>query len=123
MTHLLSLGRHQLFRTPGHDLVSTPGVWALMATVFRGPDPVVTIGVATDDDSAAVLWEMLTDLRDRLPGAPGIGGEVPRMRPDETPWCVVVLANVTREESSWLGDFERCLAWAWIEHVRSQGGR
>ena len=47
-----------------------------------------------------------------------MGGDVPRLvaRPASLPWCAVVMMPfVSPMETRWLGDFERCLAWAWLE--------
>lgn len=37
------------------------------------------------------------------------------------PWCAVRLEPgiaLYPETAHWLGDFERCLAWAWLERLR-----
>lgn len=39
-------------------------------------------------------------------------------QPSETPWCAIILTPLTGTDLAsrdWLGDFERCLAWAWLE--------
>jgi hypothetical protein len=45
------------------------------------------------------------------------------------PWCGValdvgwvILQMVAPDDVLWFGDFERCVAWAWIELVKTQGG-
>ena len=80
---------------------------ALLATLYAGPDaPLVTIGVAQRSRQAATLWnKMITAF-----GAPGLE------RPAE-PWCAVALHAALLDHpgaGEWLGDFERCIAWAWI---------
>lgn len=93
--------------------VSGADTRCLTATVHRltndvlmayGP-PLVTIGVAKHSRCGAALWA-------RLGGA----GDQPL-----TPWCAVRLEPALAAEGvgdgapvHWLGDFERCLAWAWI---------
>lgn len=32
-----------------------------------------------------------------------------------SPWCAVALRLVAPATSDWLGDFERCLAWTYLE--------
>jgi hypothetical protein len=63
----------------------------------------VRIGVADKSRCAQPLWE-------RLGGAPDA-------RPAE-PWCAASIdprgASADRAAYRWLGDFERCLAWAWL---------
>ncbi len=69
--------------------------------------PLVTFGVAQRSRQAAVLWPLLV----ALPGtATGL------QRPP-SPWCAVSLQPgllLHHTASEWLGDFERCVAWAWI---------
>jgi hypothetical protein len=67
--------------------------------------PLLTFGVAPDSLASATLWREW------------IGAE----RDDRTPtppWCVVQLmpglAGIPAA-AEWLGDLERCVAWAWID--------
>ncbi|PTT75337.1 hypothetical protein DBR42_29145 [Pelomonas sp. HMWF004] len=92
---------------------------ALLVTLFApaGPHtpgkpadarmPMVTLGVAQRSRHGAGLWPLLT----AMPGtAPGIE------RPGE-PWCAVAMhptITAYRGDVNWMGDFERCVAWAWI---------
>lgn len=69
--------------------------------------PLVTIGVAPDSLASATLWrEWLNRERDdRTPMAP---------------WCAVRLwptLALYPEAAHWLGDLERCIAWAWLERA------
>jgi len=63
--------------------------------------PIVTFGVAGCDDDP--LWSRL------------VGGEP--MKP-KAPWCAVSLHTglmLYMLDAAWMGDFERCVAWAWLE--------
>lgn len=90
----------------------------MLATV-HGPDtsidgrdlaapPIVTFGVALHSRGAAMLWRLLHDDtstvlatdRERVPSAPWIATRVE------------VGAMLYPDALHWLGDFERCLAWA-----------
>ncbi|MER2518583.1 MAG: hypothetical protein ABTR92_19665 [Candidatus Accumulibacter phosphatis] len=81
---------------------------ALLATLYAGIDaPLVTIGVAQRSRQGACLWEKMIAAFDAAPGLE---------RPAE-PWCAVALhAGILDDPGAgeWPGDFERCLAWAWI---------
>ena len=63
----------------------------------------IRIGVADHPRCGQPMWV-------RLGGAPDA-------RPQE-PWCVASIdqagAKTDPEAYQWLGDFERCLAWAWL---------
>lgn len=82
---------------------------ALIVSVFApNGAPLVSIGVAKRSRHGAPLWEALTGPQ-MPPAAPGIS------QPSE-PWCAALLwptlaANLSA--ARWLGDFERCVAWAW----------
>lgn len=66
--------------------------------------PWIRIGVANRPRCGHPLWVRL--------------GGVPDARPRE-PWCAVSLhtpgAQIDPEVYPWLGDFERCLAWAFMD--------
>lgn len=95
-----------------------PPTRCFVATVHRatnavlgayGP-PLVTIGVASRNKCGLPLWISLHDRplvtsRDACPPAP---------------WCAVRLEPALAGPDpsvAWLGDFERCLAWAFIEGI------
>lgn len=79
--------------------------------------PLLTMGVAMRDGPGAELWREL-----HMP----IPGETLGTEPDEppaAPWLaakphLTIVAQPNSEElTQWLGDGERCIAWAWIEGV------
>ena len=70
--------------------------------------PLVSIGVQRPA-SQADAWEAMTGPR-MPPAAPGI------KRP-AAPYCAVILwpsIATAPDALEWLGDFEQCIAWAWI---------
>lgn len=55
----------------------------------------------------AALWPTMLQMPDTLPAIE---------RPAE-PWCAVVIHPTIAlhpETLAWLGDLERCIAWAWV---------
>lgn len=98
---------------PACTLTATARGYALLATVHAGGDALVWIGVArVDDEDARGVWRELHE----APGLPLPGITAPDASPP-APWCAVRLeAGVARHPAAaeWLGDFERCLAWAWL---------
>lgn len=88
----------------GPDILTVP-------PAMPEPVPLVTFAVARRERNAAKLWSALI-LAAQGPLAP------PAM--PSTPWCGVVLHQGVRffpDATNWLGDFERCVAWAWILRV------
>jgi len=100
---------------PGFEGITINGAaqgHCLLATVWdRAEVPLVTVGVAAEPECGAELWQMLhayteqhlvTDQAEQPP----------------VPWCAarMEISSIARPDTvSWLGDFERCLAWAWLE--------
>lgn len=72
--------------------------------------PLVSIGVANRSRHGTVLWPLMTG--PVMPKAkPGL------QRPGE-PWCAVAIwptLALYPAATQWLGDLERCIAWAWID--------
>lgn len=90
----------------------------LVVTVYgpRGPHtpgephrgdylPLVTLGVAQRSREARDLWGHMA------------GHLKPGLEMPSTPWCAVAIhptAAAFLDALKWLGDLERCIAWAWI---------
>ena len=69
--------------------------------------PLVTFGVAQRSRQGAALWALLIRA---FPVKQGL-------QQPEAPWLAVALhpsAAAYTGALDWLGDFERCIAWAWI---------
>lgn len=99
---------------PGYSISGRASAKCLVATVWAdGPPsvPVVSIGVATHSRCGSRLWHDLHRW-----------GRVPVVtdpeRPPAEPWVAAALdegaAYAGREIMMLLGDFERCLGWAFI---------
>lgn len=105
---------------PGFSYGATAEGGTLMVTIWgtvqRQPAPVVTFGVAPIGSDAAGLWQVLHGARGGLedtPFATDVG------RPPATPWLaarIEIGAGLMQPaDLLWMADFERCVAWAWIE--------
>ena len=69
--------------------------------------PLVTFGVAQRSRHSEPLWVMMLASFEHAPG----------IKQPATPWCstIVYPSSLMRKDAlSWLADFERCCAWAWI---------
>lgn len=76
--------------------------------------PLITLGVAQRSRQAAELWPLMVANLGAKPGLQMPGA----------PWCAVALhpgLAMHRGPTVWLGDFERCAAWAWITRNPSIG--
>lgn len=81
---------------------------------FAKPPPLVTIGVAKRSRHGAALWPLMT--------GPVMPPSAPGLKCPSAPWCAVVQwppLAVDLDAADWLGDFERCVAWAWV--TRAEG--
>lgn len=98
----------------GYSVSGRAGGKCMVATVWADGPPselVVTIGVAEHERCGAAIWRTLHDVA-HLPTMTS-RDEQPR-----APWCGVLLEPAIAahvEAMEWMGDFERCLAWAWLE--------
>jgi len=83
----------------------------LIVRVTSDGEPVVTFGVARHSTAGATLWRLLTETS-VLP----VHAMAQRCPPE--PWCAARLEpgidRLDRETITALGDFERCIAWAWL---------
>ena len=69
--------------------------------------PLVTFGVATRSLQGAQLWASMAQAFDCKPD----------LQQPDTPYCAVAIhpsIAIYNGSVEWLGDFDRCLAWAWI---------
>ena len=69
--------------------------------------PLVTFGVAQRSRHSEPLWAMLLANFEHAKG----------LQQPATPWCAVIVhpsIMMHADAIGWLGDFKRCVAWAWI---------
>lgn len=98
----------------GYSLTARRTAKCLCAIVWaEGPpsETLCTIGIATHSRCGAVLWRELH----RWGETPVVTD--PERCPPE-PWVAAALDEAAArhvDAMAWLGDFERCLAWAWYE--------
>lgn len=95
---------------PGYTMSGAAAGPALLATVSRDGRPLITVAVAAKSRASARLWR---ELQHPVPGSSPAVGDPPR-----APWVAARLYPtlvLDPEAATWLGDFGRCLAWAWIE--------
>ena len=103
----------------------THGLGCSVFAVFRGREPVVTCGLAWTPAGAAEAWpaieELYLQVSDRAPQL--MAATKVAEQPNALPWLAVVILppihTLRREDIGWLGDFERCLAWAILERASS----
>lgn len=84
--------------------------------------PMVTFVVAMTNDEGRRVWRQVVQGAELEARALGRDLPVSAAKPPQAPWLGVSLhLHALRPEllpaMQWLADFERCIAWAWIEHV------
>jgi hypothetical protein len=89
----------------GYFAVVTDAGDRLYVSVLRDSTPLILFGVSTHE-SAGPMWDEMTK---RFPVMPDI-------KPPTGAMCAVALepALAFSDAGMWLGDFERCVAWAWL---------
>jgi hypothetical protein len=117
MAPFVLVGDHRLPGPLGdrYRLVVPAADAGFLATVFRDQLPLVTIAVAGTEADAHEMWPAIEGLY--LSIYPDPLARVAPERPATLPWCAVVVVNAAQlgDAVRWLGDFERCLAWTWLE--------
>jgi hypothetical protein len=87
----------------------------LLATI-QGDDPICTLAIADRSVGADKLWEMI---HERTKAATHRG------KPPSAPWCAARLepgfASCPDEDAAWLADFQRCLAWSFLDSLPRRG--
>lgn len=99
----------------GDALILT--VWG-PSTEDMGRIPLATVAVARGPDESERLWGLIHTTAVPPIGRPGAA--------PTAPWCAARIdpgLAYYPEASEWLGDLERCLAWAWIERLSQQRQR
>lgn len=115
-------GNHPALPVPGFRLSASAAGGGLIATVLAdiGQDkdvPILTVGVARKSLGAGRLWTVLHKDRIGIPTPLATDvGDVPA-----APWVAArfEIGIIAVSNPGWLGDFERVLAWAWLETRRS----
>ena len=124
---LLARGVHDLGELneafAGYRLVVPEPPAGYFATLYKGGRPLLSLAVAATAEDEAVVWPALEGLYLRLTELPGLHAadlQAPR-RPESLPWVAVALVNPPAMPS-WAGDFERCLAWAFVKGPAGREG-
>lgn len=107
----LDRGR-DIIPTTACTLMAATAGGALIGTILGiGERPILTFGVATHSRNSGKLWEILQQGRTFAsdPGAP-----------PPVPWLAVRMEPAASPSTlaPWMADYERCMAWAWIERKR-----
>lgn len=93
----------------GALIVTISGPPPTTAPMAGKAPPLVSVGVAQRSRQGAALWPLM--IGPVMPKAkPGL------QRPGE-PWCAVAIwptLALYPGATEWLGDLERCIAWAWL---------
>ncbi|MBB4017406.1 hypothetical protein GGR16_002435 [Chelatococcus caeni] len=107
LSRALEDGRDPVPTLAPYRLRATSHGGFLVATVEDGDGmPLATLGVAPRSRGADKLWRSLHK------ASAGDIGPMP-----DAPWLAVRIDNpdLLIPAASWLADYERCIAWAWIE--------
>ena len=95
----------------GALIVTISGRAPIAGPMAGKPPPLITMGVAKRSRHGAALWPLLT--------GPVMPPAKPRLQRPAEPWVAVAVWPTIAfypSATEWLGDLERCIAWAWMEH-------
>lgn len=110
---------HPLLRADGEYAI--PGItdrrlWVtrtgrLLLATLMAETPICTLAIADRSVGAQKLWQMIHTGTETATD-PG--------RPPRAPWCAARMESGLADhldDTKWLADFQRCLAWTWIESL------
>jgi len=115
-------GKHRLLRPFNNYHVIVPSTrHGFFFTLYVGKDiAIVSCGVAHTEAAEAEIWpaieRMYLEFSDHVFENLTRNWKAPHM-PDRMPWLAVVLLGPVPHLlrcCEWLGDWERCMAWAWL---------
>lgn len=95
----------------GYSIAGRCANGAMTATIYADGPPsevIATIGVCADPRISATIWRALHQWGDTPV-------KTDPSSPPPVPWCAAALESAIARHMDaveWLGDFERCLAWA-----------
>lgn len=120
---------------PGYSLSGQIGGRCMVVSVWADGPPselLLSIGIAAHERCGAAVWRTLHQVG--LPAGsllppPNLrsAGEYRMTDPDHqprAPWCAAAMEMAIIDHPDamqWMGDFERCLAWAWLDYVAAVG--
>lgn len=121
---MIAGGRPAIPNFPAYTMTGAGEGKCLIGTVWRDDAPLMTIGIAGRSTCGATLWRLMHDQIPQMPPLATAGKPCP-----PEPWCAARLdigtVALMRDDPAefqaameWLDDFERCLAWAWLERMR-----
>lgn len=89
-------------------------------SMYRHTHPIVLCAVAWDPSTAERIWHDIERTYLQMGDRPHeIAPAALAEMPATLPWCAVIILPTimleARTEVGWIGDFERCFAWALIE--------
>lgn len=105
--------RVPILRTP-YALTGYARTGRCLTVTIAADEPVVTMAVGGHSKCGARVWREIHQYADEW--------ELPyvtdRDRPPPEPWCAALLDSAAARQPAEglmaIGDFERCLAWAWL---------
>jgi hypothetical protein len=89
-------------------------------TVYRKPDiPLVVCGMAIKPSQHAPTWRQMEKLYFEFTDEPAVARMdwASTKEPNHLPWLAVIVTGLAADikAADWIGDFERCMAWAFVE--------
>lgn len=125
LTPMLAGGEFPIPGTSAMVSVDTDGpMLCALVYLVRGSEEIHLVQIVVNDmDDDDALWALVESeyLHDTDTGPLATCDMAPPKKPASVPWCAITLdldSASEIEQMEWLGDFERCLAWAWIESRR-----
>jgi hypothetical protein len=119
---LLQPGRHPIPGTAGYAVEAEHVGGGVLNAHVLAPDgrTCVIFSALRSREAADAYWphweRLYLSLTDDLPGLRAADFAAPRP-PSAVPWVSAITLYATPDEAYWIADFERCVAWAWLDSL------
>jgi hypothetical protein len=107
-------GQYDIPKIEGRKLWVTRTGRLILATIVA-ESPICTLAIADRSVGAEKLWQMIHEKAKAVTDP---------ARPPPAPWCAMRLEPglaACRDDATWLADFQRCLAWTFLESLPRGG--
>lgn len=113
---LIEPGEHNM-PMEGYRLSVPKTERGLLCTMFAKDRPVMSMIVAASAEDLDHLWPTMQEMYHKVTEVPALRSldYIAGSKPDKLPTCIAWPMFATPQEAMWLGDFERCLAWTFLE--------